>query len=251
MKRQDYITKFDSYTSGYDMTDPKIKLKAEHTYRVAELSDTIARDIQNRYGLTDKDIDLAWSIGMLHDIGRFEQVRRYHTFFDADSVDHAEFGADLLFVEKEVAFDIEEPEIVELAIRNHNKYRISEGLSDRENLFCNIIRDADKIDIIKVNSQFSMFDIHGVTDEEVAESDISAEVLDAVLEGNAVKRSIRRTPLDIIVSHVSMMQELVFPVSRRLVKEQGCLRKLLDVQVSNENVKYKLDLVKNQVSDML
>ena len=36
---------------------------------------------------------------MLHDIGRFEQIRRFGTFNDAQSVDHAEFGADLLFKE--------------------------------------------------------------------------------------------------------------------------------------------------------
>ena len=36
---------------------------------------------------------------MLHDIGRFEQIRRFGTFNDVQSVDHAEFGADLLFKE--------------------------------------------------------------------------------------------------------------------------------------------------------
>ena len=36
------------------------------------------------------DVDLAWLLGMLHDVGRFEQLRRYGTFIDADSTDHAQ-----------------------------------------------------------------------------------------------------------------------------------------------------------------
>ena len=83
---------FASYTQNYDPDDPKIKLKINHTYRVADLCERIARTVPGA------DTDLAWLMGMLHDIGRFEQVRRYGTFMDAKSVDHAAFGADLLLL---------------------------------------------------------------------------------------------------------------------------------------------------------
>lgn len=43
-----------------------------------------------------EDIDLAWLIGILHDIGRFEQLRRYQTFFDYRSMDHAKYGVHVL-----------------------------------------------------------------------------------------------------------------------------------------------------------
>lgn len=36
---------FAEYTSGYNATDPKIKLKIDHTYRVAELCELIAKDL--------------------------------------------------------------------------------------------------------------------------------------------------------------------------------------------------------------
>ena len=42
---------------------------------------------------------------MLHDIGRFEQIKRYGTFNDSKSVDHGEFGADLLFKEQRLIED--------------------------------------------------------------------------------------------------------------------------------------------------
>ena len=86
---------FAEYTSGYNATDPKIKLKIDHTYRVAELCELIARDLK----LDEYETDVAWLTGMLHDVGRFEQIRRYNTFNDAQSVDHANFGANLLFKE--------------------------------------------------------------------------------------------------------------------------------------------------------
>lgn len=84
---------FQEYTGRYDIHDEKIRLKVEHTYRVADISEQIAEKL----GLSEEDIALAWLIGMLHDIGRFEQLRRFHTFVDSQSIDHSHFGVELLF----------------------------------------------------------------------------------------------------------------------------------------------------------
>ena len=84
---------FARYVRQYNAKDEKILLKIQHTYRVAEISERIAVGL----GMSEYDIDLAWLIGMLHDIGRFEQLRQYGTFVDADSIDHAQFGVKLLF----------------------------------------------------------------------------------------------------------------------------------------------------------
>ena len=240
IKREIITNTFKEYTSRYDITDPKIRLKVEHTYRVAALTDEITSDIASSFKMDAHDRDLAWAIGMLHDIGRFEQVKRYQTFWDSESVDHAEFGADLLFggeFEKDpflaFDFDVSEKNIIEKAIRNHNKYRISEGLTEREILFCNIIRDADKIDILKVNTDFTPEEIYGVTMDELLSSSITDAVMEAALEGHAVDRAIRRTPMDTVVSHASMMQELNFPISCRIVLGAGYLDTLLDKKVKD------------------
>ena len=66
---------FREYTDAYDATDEKIKLKIDHTYRVAELCERIAKAEQ----MEKTEVDLAWLLGMLHDVGRFEQLRRYGT----------------------------------------------------------------------------------------------------------------------------------------------------------------------------
>nr|MCR4902705.1 HD domain-containing protein [Butyrivibrio sp.] len=87
---------FADYTADYDINDVKVRLKVDHTYRVAELCDKIAQSLY----LSKEDTDLAWLLGMLHDIGRFEQLRRYNTFIDAVSVNHAALSADILFISK-------------------------------------------------------------------------------------------------------------------------------------------------------
>jgi hypothetical protein len=74
---------FTEYVSTYNAADPKIALKIRHTYRVAGLCDRIGQSV----GIDNSD--LLWLCGMLHDIGRFEQVKRYNTFVDAASIEHA------------------------------------------------------------------------------------------------------------------------------------------------------------------
>ena len=86
---------FEKYTARYNAQDEKVRLKIEHTWRVARLCETIARSL----GLPEEETDLAWLTGLLHDVGRFEQLRRYGTFIDAESIDHAQYGAQLEFVE--------------------------------------------------------------------------------------------------------------------------------------------------------
>ena len=66
------IAAFRTYTDAYDAANPRIALKIEHTYHVAEACDAVAR----KQGWAPQDIDLAWLCGLLHDMGRFEQLRR-------------------------------------------------------------------------------------------------------------------------------------------------------------------------------
>ena len=84
---------FDAYVSAFDRTDERISLKIDHTFCVAENSDSISASL----GLSSAEKDVAWAIAMLHDIGRFEQVAASHSFIDSPSNDHAEAGVQFLF----------------------------------------------------------------------------------------------------------------------------------------------------------
>ena len=138
---------FDEYVSNYDMSNEKISTKYYHTYRVCEQSLNICKSLN----LSDEDTLLAYLIALLHDIGRFEQHRRFGTYNDLKSMDHASFGCTLLFEDvliRSFITDDRYDEIIKNAIMNHNKYSIDKGLNERELLHAKIIRDADKIDIV-------------------------------------------------------------------------------------------------------
>lgn len=259
MNRKHITDTFAAYTKKYDAADGKIKLKIDHTYRVAEFCEQIAKSI----GLCEADVDLAWTIGMLHDIGRFEQVKRYNTFIDSESVDHAQFGADLLFKEGLLAAFIPEadeasamnnsPEqkenlhLLELAIREHSNYRIREGLSDRETMFCNIIRDADKIDILRVNVETPKEVIYNVTTEELQSAKVADAVMQSFFEEHCILRSIRESAVDNVVGHISLVYELVYPISLKLVAEQGYLEQLMDFDTKNEVTKEQFQKIREKM----
>lgn len=242
VNRRRVLNAFAEYVRNYDPSDGKIKLKIDHTYRVAGLCRRIAESL----GLTGTDVDTAWLMGMLHDIGRFEQIRRYGTFNDAQSVNHADFGADLLFREGLIdkfacGYMQTDDGLLELAIRQHNKYRIKEGLGGRELMFCNILRDADKIDILKVNVDVPLEIIYDVTTQELRNSVITKEVLDSFYRRETVLKSIRRSAVDNVVGHISLLFELVYPVSLKIARQQGYIFKMLDFGCDVEATRKQFD----------
>ena len=83
---------FEAYLDEYDRADDKIHLKIVHTYGVVDAAEDIAR----RMGLGEEDVQLAKVIGLLHDIGRFEQIKRFDSF-EPGTMEHAAYGAQLLF----------------------------------------------------------------------------------------------------------------------------------------------------------
>ncbi|MDO4514868.1 MAG: SMP-30/gluconolactonase/LRE family protein [Lachnospiraceae bacterium] len=227
---------FEKYTAAYDLSDPKIKLKVDHTYRVAGMCEEIARSLS----LSEEDVTFAWTCGMLHDIGRFEQVRRYGTFMDAKSIDHAQFGADLLFKEgliRQMLGSYVEAwslELIEKTIRVHNVFCLPQTLSDREKLFADILRDADKIDILRVNCETPPEEVYNVSTWELRNSEVSEKAREAFKERRCAKRDDRMSAVDYLVGHVCLVFELVFPRSKELVREQGYLSALLNFSSDNE-----------------
>ena len=240
------VRKYKDYVSDYDISDDKIRLKVVHTYKVAENSEYIARSL----GCSEEDVDLAWLIGMLHDIGRFEQLKRYHTFVDGKSIDHAAFGADLLFEEgliRRFTDDSSCDELIETAIRAHNLYVLTEDKDDRTLMFCKIIRDADKIDIFRVNAEFPKEVIYDTTAQELAVSEVTDEVVDASLMHDTVLRSLKRTPADSIIGHISLVYGIYYPGSMELLKKQGYADELMKIRNDNPKTNAKLEIVFDEV----
>ncbi|MCR4653079.1 MAG: HD domain-containing protein [Eubacterium sp.] len=238
---------FKNYTAAYDLSDPKVLLKVEHTYRVAEFCDRIAGSLS----LSEEDTDFAWLSGILHDIGRFEQLRRYHTFMDKHSVNHAELSADLLFRDLLIrrfaeAGGIDEG-MMEKVIRYHNVYALPENLSDRERMFCDILRDADKVDILRVNCETPRTEIYDLPEDAFTNSKITEAVYSDIMNERNVDRRNSSTGIDYILGHIGFVYGLVFPESFRMVEEQGYLEELLSFRSRQPETARKMGLIRRKV----
>ena len=136
---------FKKFLDKYeDKSDLSFQLKVVHTYHVAENSKYIAEKLN----LSKEDIELAELIGLLHDIGRFEELKITKEL-NSVKFDHATHGSTMLFENGMIRNFIEDSqydEIIKKSIENHSRLVIEKGLNERELLHSKIIRDADKLD---------------------------------------------------------------------------------------------------------
>lgn len=222
---------FKEYVKNYNPEDEKVKVKITHIERVAEIAKKLAKDLN----LSKEDIELAELIGLLHDIGRFEQIRRFHTFIDKDSINHGEYGVKVLFEDglirdfiKGDKFD----EIIKLSILNHNRAKIEDGLSKRQVLHAKIIRDADKMDIFSV---LTIGDKKAIWEkEDLSDDKITDEIYKEFMEDKLIDYKKRQTSADILVSHFAYVYDFNFSQSLTMIKENNYLDKLYKRHVFND-----------------
>lgn len=193
---------FDEYVSKYDLEDEKIALKYRHSYRVMELNEKYARKL----GFNEDDIELARIIGLLHDLGRFEQLRVYHTFNDSKSVDHADYSVVQLFDKGEIekfTKNEEDYEIIRFAIQNHNKLKIEDCSDERMLKHAKLIRDSDKIDI------FYLLGYLGELNEKAIEASINPKILEAIKRREGISKSCIQN----INDHIALQFSFVFDIN--------------------------------------
>ena len=229
---------FENYLNDYDQKNEKIKLKIVHTYGVMECSKKITEDMK----LSAEDCELAQIIGLLHDIGRFEQARVYKTFRDKDSINHGEYGVKILFdnglIREFIATDRFD-EIIKLAILNHNRADIEKGLTERENLHARIIRDADKLDIFYVlvtGDKKAIWESSDLSNDE-----ISDEIYREFMEDRVIDYKKVQTSAEILVTHFAYVYDFNFKQSLEIIKEHNYLDKLYGrFNFNNEDTREKI-----------
>lgn len=142
--------------NNYDLNVKNILLKKSHSIRVANIIFSVASEMN----LSDDDIILAYKIGLCHDLGRFRETDIYNGKFNDVGFDHGACSNTILFDEglyKEFDFKEDEISIVKKSLYYHNKKDIGNDLTDRELFFANLIRDCDKIDILKLKTDRKNF----------------------------------------------------------------------------------------------
>jgi len=188
-KVDNYLDVFKNYVSNYDLENEKIFHKYEHSIRVMRLAEKYARVLN----FNEEDIEIALLIGLLHDFGRFEQLRVYDSFDDSKTIDHADYSVSKLFLKKNILkFTNQENwyPIIEFAIKYHNKLELPELNDERIIKHARLIRDVDKLDIL--------YTLAGKV--EADESQIHHQVLVAIKNHGLIDRKYTITKNDKIAN---------------------------------------------------
>lgn len=218
---------FEKYLEDYDRDEAKTKLKIIHTYGVVKCSRRIAEEMK----LSIEDIQLAEVIGLLHDIGRFEQIRRYQSF-SPETMDHAKFGVKILFEEGLIRKFIEETtfdEIIYTSILKHSDFQLNGIEDERTLLHARMIRDADKLDNFRVKLEDPVETYLGVTAEEIGRADISPIVKEQFFRKESILSVNRKTAMDYWVAFLAYVFDVNFKETLSIIREEDYIRKTVDV----------------------
>ena len=228
MNLSQYEKWFDKYTSNIrDHVTPTVldmvDMKITHTFRVCDHCMRIAQDI----GLTDDEVNLAALIGLFHDLGRFRQALEYKTMNDRVTGSHADMSADI-FADDVPKYDLTDTEIsiITDALRYHNLLDIPQ--TDAQTLlFSQLIRDADKLDILDLFSDWEenqkfLYLAH-------VDDDCTPELLAMVLSGKNFKSNLVRNKNDCRLLYISMIYDLNFRPSFEWLLANDILEKFTGV----------------------
>ena len=221
--------------NNFDFNEGAIRRKYYHSKRVSTISKKIAENLS--WPL--EDVKLATQIGLLHDIGRFDEWTTYKCF--NKNMDHGSYGAYLLNKEENaLRFNIKESEKQKLldAIYYHNKLKLPSTL--KKDKFCLLIRDADKLDIIY---QLSQREIVMENNTHV----ISKEVFKEFNKGTTITNKYVKTYADKVLSILALVYDINYAYTFELLKDFNYINKIYDSLENKEFYKDYFDKINNYI----
>ena len=208
---------FDRYSRGYlgedDRLDANIRYKQHHSGRTRQQMGSLAQQLQ----WSQREILFAEVIGLLHDVGRFEQLRRHRTYNDHQSLDHGIFGRGDPSHKKNLLkrFSPTEQDWILTAIRYHNARCLPNSLQGDCLKYAQLIRDADKLDIF-ASSTVIYRQYH--QDPKAVALEVgfplkpycTPEVVEATLTGKSVEYRMLQTFYDCLVMQLGWVFDFNF-----------------------------------------
>ncbi len=245
---------FSEYTSSFfsssDEDNGNYKLKVEHTHNVCENIRVIAED----ESLNDEKAHIAEAVALFHDIGRFPQYSKYRTFNDRLSLNHGQMGAEVLTDEAALkGLSDREGEIILQAVKFHNAFSIPKALDEEIILFLKLIRDADKLDIVRlfidyygnVDGDRSSVPAHGLPDN----SEYSSDVISCLHNGEIASFYHTKTLNDFKLMHLSWVYDLNFRSASRLFVERGYIKKILSYLPQTDEIFKAVEAVDKHLTE--
>ncbi len=228
-----------NYVEKQQINNSHSSNKLEHIMRVSNISRNLAKTLD----FTEEQIKLAELIGLLHDIGRFEQ---YKIIDKTIKFNHGEAGVGILKKDNYIRKFIREEQyddIILTAVYEHNRYELSQGLTKEQELFSKIIKDADKIDLLYEGAE-----IYWQKSEEIHEIEagkLSKKMLENFYQYKLAdsRNSISKT--DQILRFASYVFDINFSYSFKVLKENNNAIKMInrfcykDIETKQEMKKVK------------
>lgn len=216
---EDLINKFEKYVKTFDLSNNMITRKHRHTLRVTQY----AKDIAKSENLNGHDYHLAFICALLHDIGRFKQAEIYHSFEDLKTIDHGDLGYQVLLENDYISqyvTDDSDKQIVLSSVKYHNKFSIPSSLTDKEIYFTNLVRDADKLDILDTQK-------NTVTDNKTKIEELA---INNIKEHKLFKRTTAiGNDVSEIVNKITFIFDFNFKRSFEIVKNNNSIKKKFDL----------------------
>jgi putative nucleotidyltransferase with HDIG domain len=206
-----------------------LEIKIEHSVRVAVDAAELARQLRWTAG----DVRAARALGLLHDVGRFEQFARFRTLVDQKSVDHGEKGYEVVLKEGILkTCSARDRNAILAGIRYHNRRLVPDGLPSSTLRFVKLIRDADKIDIIHVLNDEIRRNRHREYPEIMLNVDLDGPPTKALVKQLLRQRTGSyeniRTLADMNLIRMSWVYDINYLPSLRQILERRLLQDLLD-----------------------
>jgi HD superfamily phosphodiesterase len=226
-------TWFKNYVIGFDSGIEEIKvninLKRNHSFRVVELIQELGQEID----LDESDVILAQTAALLHDVGRFEQLANYGTFSDTEEINHIQLGISTI-TENHILSELteEESNIVIESIKYHNEIQLPKSIDSQALPFVQILRDADKIDILSIVSDYYSNNKQGNNKRlEMELSDkpeISKKVFQSIIDEKLVNLKDVLTINDLKLYQMSLIFDLNFKRSFKIISEKTYLKQIFE-----------------------
>ena len=218
---------FKKYTDSYRKYGEMIELKINHTDRVRQSCVWLAKKLN----LSKEEVEIAEVCGLLHDIGRFEQFKRYNSHIDHETVNHGDFGAEILTENNFInEFATEKQKMIIQVVKYHNKYRIPRTLREETRKYIDIVRDADKIDSLYLMDTKEIF-------YEAKNNKINEAVMAQVRKREMVIRQNIKEEIDFLALELAFIFDLIYKESFELVKEKDYVNNIIDIYINSTSNK--------------
>lgn len=243
---------FKAYTADIrkkvsDSVIEMVDLKIAHTFRVKNHSIKIAEGI----GLNEKETNLAGLIGLYHDLGRFSQAIDFATMNDRITGSHADMSVDVFINHApKDGLTKEDIQVITKALEYHNLLTIPET-DDYTALSAKLIRDADKLDILDIFSNWEENQKFLYLSDK--NDPCTKELLDFVLSGKNFNSNLVKNKNDCRLLYISMIFDLNFTPSFKWLWNNDILAKLTEVETDkpNEDMKKVFDYVSNWINNKM